>query len=108
MSCALFSSVVLNPQTKTLPPIFCGNLSNLCEKQTNYSSQGASNLVPLKDGKVVLEEIFSSCDAVKLWILSSSRQSNHMTVSHCAEEETALLNLKLKTPITWDNLNDER
>ena len=74
------------------------------KKQTNYSSQGVSNLVPLKEGKVVLEDI-SFCDTVKPWMLSSSPENNHMTDSHCTEEETALLNLKLKTPTAWGKLN---
>ena len=107
MACALFSCVVMNPRHKTLPPNCCGEFSNLCEKQTNNSLLGVSNLAWLKECKVVLEDISSSRVAVNLSMLSSSLENNHMTDSHCTEEETALLNLKLKTPIAWGKLNDE-
>ena len=108
MTCALFSSVVLNPEPKTLPPNCCGKLSNLCKKQTNYLSQGVSYLVRLKECKVVFENISSSCDAVEPWMLSSSPENNHMTDSYFTDEETALLNLKLKMPIAWGKLNDKQ
>ena len=31
-----------------------------------------------------------------------------MTDSNCTEEEIALMNIKLKTPVAWGELNDER
>ena len=40
-------------------------------------------------------------------MLSSSTENNHMADSHCTEKGTALLNLKLKTPIAWGKLNNE-
>lgn len=81
MTCAPILSEVLNPQPKTLLPDCCGNLSNFSGKSTNYLSQGVSNLVQLKECKVILEAI-SSCDAVKPWTLSSSPENNHLTDSH--------------------------
>ena len=67
-----------------------------------------SNLAPLKECKVVLEDISSSFDTVKPWMLSSSLENNHTTDSQCTEEEIALLNLKLKILIIWGKLNDQR
>ena len=62
----------------------------------------------MKDCKVVLEDISSSCDAVKLKILNTSQESNHVASSHLTKEERLLEGLSMKTPVAWGKANDKR
>ena len=67
-----------------------------------------STAVHVKDCKVVLEDISSSHDAVKLKMLNTSQENTHTTSSHLIKEERLLKGPSVKTPIAWGKTNDER
>ena len=62
----------------------------------------------MKDCKVVLEDISSSCDAVKLKMLNTGQENTRTTSSHLIKEERLLEGLSVKTPIAWGKANDKR
>ena len=66
-----------------------------------------STAAHVKDCKVVLEDISSSCDAVKLKMLNTSQENTHTTSSHLTKEEGLLEGSSVKTPIAWGKANDK-
>ena len=67
-----------------------------------------SAAVHVKDCKVVLEDISSSRDAVKLKMPNTSQENTHTTSSHLIKKERLLEGLSMKTLIAWGKANDER
>ena len=60
------------------------------------------------DCKVVLEDISSPHDALKLKMLNTGQENTHKTSSHLTKEEKLLEGLSVKTLIPWGKANDER
>ena len=66
-----------------------------------------STAAHVKDCKVVLDDISSFCDSVKLKMLNTSQENTHTTSSHLTKEERLLEGLSMKTPIAWGKANDK-
>ena len=105
VTCALIITIILNPHLNNKPSKLCGDLS----KSISMSSKSvASTATHVKDSKVVLEDISSSYNAVKLKMLNISQENTHTTSSHLTIEERLLEGLSVKIPIAWGKANDER
>ena len=104
VTCACTITIILHPHHKNKSSKLCGDLN----KPISTSSQSVlSTAVHVKDCKVVLEDISSSRDAVKLKMLNTSQENTHTTSSHLIKEERLLEDLSVKTPIAWGKANDE-
>ena len=108
LTCAFILPIVLNNLINSKSSKHYGNSTDL-QKQT------ATPFVPsvpfstqLKDCKVVLEDISSSCGAAKLQMLDLSQDKTRTTDSYNTTESDFLKNLCLKTPIAWGNSVDKR
>ena len=66
-----------------------------------------STTAHVKDCKVVLEDISSSHDAVKLKMLNTSQENTHTTSSYLTKEERLFEGLSVKTPIASGKANDK-
>ena len=73
-----------------------------------YITTTVSIAACVKECKVVLKDMSSSCDAGKLKMLKSSHENTHKTSSHLTKEERLLEKLSVKTPIAWGKANEER
>ena len=104
-SCALLSTI-LNDQPITKTSNFSGNVNNVSDKTAPQSTPKAPSF-GVKNCKVVLEDIFSFCDAGKLRMLRSSQEKTHKTCSHHTNEEVLLSHMQVKPPIAWGKLTDE-
>ena len=79
VTCAFITTIIVNPHLN------------------NISTVSSAALV--KDCKVVLEDISSSRDVVKLKMLKTSQENTHTTNSHLTKEKRLLEGLSVKTPI---------
>ena len=93
--------VILNHQPIT-ETNFCGNLNNFCYKTALQSTPEATSS-EVKSCKVLLENIFSFCDAGKLMMLRSGQEKTHNTCAHHTNEEILLSHMQVKPPIAWAN-----
>ena len=105
-SCASFCIIILNHQPITKTSNFCRKVNNFCDNTAPQSTLEAPSS-EVKSCKVVLEYIFSSCDAGKLRMLRSSQEKIYKTFSHHANEVMLLSHMQVKPPIAWDKLIDE-
>ena len=105
VTCASTITIILHPHLNNKSSKLCGDLN----KSISTSSKSVlSTAVHVKDCRVVLEDISSSRDAVKLKMLNTSQENTHTTSSHLIKEERRLLEgLSVKTPIAWGKANDE-
>ena len=108
VTCASTITIILHPHHNNKSSKLCGDLN----KSISTSSKSVlPTAVHVKDCKVVLEDISSSRDAVKLKMLNTSQENTHTTSSHLIKEERLLEGLSVKTPIAWgkaNEANDER
>ena len=104
LSCLYFGNV-LNPHLNNKPLKLFGDLSKSIP--TSSKLVVSTTAAHVKDCKVVLEDISSSCDAVKLKMLNTSQENTHTTSSHLTKEERLLEGLSVKTPIAWGQRNDK-
>ena len=105
VTCASTITIVLHPHLNNKSSNCCGDLN----KSISTSSKSVlSTAVHVKDCKVVLEDISSSRDAVKLKMLNTSQENTHTASSHLIKEERLVEGLNVKTPIAWGKANDER
>ena len=103
MTCAFIINIILNRHLDNKSSKLCGDLS----KSISTSSKSVvSTVTHVKDCKVVLEDISSSHDAVKLDMLNISQENTHTTSSHLIEEEKLLEDWSVTTPIAWGRAND--
>ena len=105
VTCAFIISTILNPHLNHKPLKLCGDLN---KSIPTFSKSVVSTATHVKDCKVVLEDISSSRDAVKLKMLNTSQENTHTTSSHLTKEERLLEGLSVKTPIAWGKANDKR
>ena len=105
VTCASTTIIILHPHLNNKSSKLCGDLN----KSISTSSKSVlSTAVHVKDCRVVLEDISSSRDAVKLKMLNTSQENTHTTSSRLIKEERLLESLSVKTPIAWGKANDER
>ena len=104
VTCASTITIILHPHLNNKSWNLCGDLN----KSISTSKSVLSTAVHVKDCKVVLEDISSSCDAVKLKMLNTGQENTHTTSSHLIKEERLLEGLSVKTLIAWGKANDER
>ena len=105
VTCASTITIVLHPHLNNKSSNCCGDLN----KSISTSSKSVlSTAVHVKDCKVVLQDISSSRDAVKLKMLNTSQENTHTASSHLIKEERLVEGLNVKTPIAWGKANDER
>ena len=95
-SCALPCIIILNHQPITKTSNFCGKLNNFCDKTAPQSTPKAP-ISEVESCKVVLKDIFSSCDAGKLRMLRSSQKKTHKTCSHHTNKVMLLSHRQVKT-----------
>ena len=104
VTCVFIITFILNPHLKNKPLKLCPDLN----KSISTSSKSVvSTAAHVKDCKVVLEDISSSRDAVKLKMLNTSQENTHMTSSRLTKEERLLEGLSMKTLIAWSKANDK-
>ena len=104
VTCASTITIILRPHLNNKSSKLCGDLN---KSMSTPSKSVLSTAVHVKDCKVVLEDISSSRDAVKLKMLNTSQENTHTTSSHLIKEERLLENLSVKTLIAWGRANDE-
>ena len=98
VTCASTITIILHPHLNNKSSSRCGDLN----KSISTSSKSVlSTTVHVKDCKVVLEDISSSRDAVKLKMLNTSQENTHTASSHLIKEERLVEGLNVKTPIAW-------
>ena len=104
VTCAFIITIIANPHLNNISSKLCGDLS----KSISTSSKSTVSTAALvKDCNVVLENISSFCDVVKLKMLKTSQENTHMTSSHLTKETRLIEDLNVKTPIAWGKANDE-
>ena len=69
VTCAFIITIILNPHLNNKPSKLCGDLN---KSISTFSKSVVSTATHVKDCKVVLEDISSSRDAVKLKMLNTS------------------------------------
>ena len=104
VTCASTITIILHPHLNNKSSKLCGDLN----KSIPTSKSVLSTAVHVNDCKVVVEDISSSRDAVKLKMLNTSQENTHRTSSHLIKEERLLEGLSVKTPIAWGKASDER
>ena len=103
VTCASTITNILHPHHNNKSLKLCGDLNNPI---STSSKSVLFTAVHVKDCKVVLEDISSSRDAVKLKMLNTSRENTHTTSSLLIKEERLLEDLSVKTPIAWGKANN--
>ena len=91
VTCAFIITIILNSHLKNISSNLCGDLNKLI---STSSKSTMSTAALVKDCKVALEDISSSCDAVKLKMLKTCQENTHMTSSHLIKEKRLLEGLK--------------
>ena len=105
VTCAFIMTILLNPRLNNIYSKLCGDLN---KSISTLSKSTVSTAALVKDCKVVLEDISSSCDAVKLKTQEISQENTHTTSSHLTTEKRLLEGLSGETPIAWGKANDEQ
>ena len=104
VTCAFIITITVNPHLNNISSKLCGDLN----KSISLSSKSTVSTAALvKDCNVVLEDVSSFCDAVKLKMLKTSQENTHMTSLHFTKEMRLLEDLNVKTPIAWGKANNE-
>ena len=103
MTCAFVITIVLNTDFNTKFSKLCGDLN----KSISITSKPIVSAARVKDCKVVLEDISSSCDAEKLKMVHTNQENSRTTNSDLTKEDRLIEDSSVKTPIAWGEANDE-
>ena len=77
-------------------------------KSSNSTSCKLTSMPPIKDCKVILEDISSCKAAVKPNALKHCQEKTHTTSSRNSTDVSILQDLESKRPIAWPRMNGER
>ena len=86
VTCAFIITIILYPHLQNISLKLCGDLNKWI---STSSKSTVSTAAPVKDCKVVLEDV-SSCDVVKIKMLNTSQENTHTTSSHLTKEKRLL------------------
>ena len=101
VTCAFIITIILNPHLNK-----CSKRCDNFYKSISTSSKSVvTTTAHVKDCQVVLENISSSCDTVKLKMLSTSQENTYTASLLLTKEERLLEGLSMKTPIAWGKAN---
>ena len=103
VTCACIITIIVNPYLNGIFSKLCGYLNKVI---STLPKSPVSTAVLAKDCKVVLEDISSSCDAVKLKTLDKSQENTQTT--NISLMKRLLENCSKKTQIATGKANDDR